>query len=184
MGAVSRPPSTVDELIALGDRANYLLFWGHRPQRDGSVGAGSLSQWWPVEFTVDGVLFRSAEHFMMWRKAMLFGDDGTAARIVEAATPKDAKALGRRVAGFDERVWSDHRFEIVVAAGREKFGQNPDLRTYLLGTGDRVLVEASPTDRVWGIGLAASDERATDPTRWRGLNLLGFALMQARADLR
>ncbi|GIM97021.1 NADAR family protein [Paractinoplanes toevensis] len=176
-------PSSADDLIALGGRVKYLLFWGHRAQRDGSVGAGCLSQWWPVEFTVDGVLFRSAEHYMMWRKAMLFGDEETAGRIVRAGHPRDAKMLGRGVAGFDEPTWVQQRFPIVVEASRHKFGQHADLRAWLLGTGDRVLVEASPTDRIWGIGLPAADPRATDPARWEGLNLLGFALMRARADL-
>ncbi|GIF00275.1 NADAR family protein [Paractinoplanes rishiriensis] len=175
-------PLSVADLVPLKDQVKYLLFWGHRPQPDGSVGAGCLSQWWPVEFTVDGVRFRTAEHYMMWRKALLFGDRESADRIVAAKHPRDAKMLGRGVAGFDEQTWVDRRFEIVVEASRQKFGQNPDLRTWLLGTANRVLVEASPTDRVWGIGLAASDERATDPARWRGLNLLGFALMQARSE--
>lgn len=183
MNAVTAPPSNIEELVALGDRVKYLLFWGHRPQRDGSIGAGCLSQWWPVEFTVDGVVFRSAEHYMMWSKALLFGDKAMAERIVAAGHPRDAKLLGRGVAGFDEQTWADHRFRIVVEASRAKFGQHADLREWLTGTGDRVLVEASPTDRVWGIGLPASDERATDPSRWRGLNLLGFALMRARVEL-
>ncbi|GAA0531235.1 NADAR domain-containing protein [Paractinoplanes ferrugineus] len=173
----------VDELIANPKKRKYLYFWGHQPQRDGSVGAGCLSQWWPVEFTVDGVTFRSAEHYMMWRKAMLFGDRRMAERIVAAGHPRDAKMLGRGVAGFDEKTWVEHRFAIVVEAGRAKFGQNDDLRAWLSKTGDRVLVEASPTDRVWGIGLTATDPRAADPARWRGLNLLGFALTRARSDL-
>ncbi|MFF5290980.1 NADAR family protein [Paractinoplanes globisporus] len=176
------PPSTVDDLLARADRLEFLLFWGHRPQRDGSIGPGCLSQWWPVEFTVDGVLFRSAEHYMMWRKALLFDDRATAERIVAAGHPREAKMLGRAVAGFDGPTWAEHRFAIVTEASRHKFGQHPDLRDWLVGTGDRVLVEASPTDRVWGIGLAAADERATDPARWRGLNLLGFALMRARLE--
>ena len=133
---------------------------------------------------MDGVAFRSAEHYMMWRKAQLFGDHGTAGRIVAAGHPRDAKMLGRSVANFDDQTWVEHRFEIVTDASRHKFGQHDDLRAWLVGTGDRVLVEASPTDRVWGIGLAATDERATDPTRWRGLNLLGFALMRARDEWR
>ncbi|MEU4239885.1 NADAR family protein [Actinoplanes sp. NPDC026619] len=176
-------PSRVEDLIAVPEQRKYLLFWGHRPQRDGSIGAGCLSQWWPVEFTVDGVVFRSAEHYMMWRKAMLFGDTEMAARIVAAGHPRDAKMLGRGVAGFDEKIWVEQRFPIVIEASRAKFGQHEDLRTWLLGTGARVLVEASPTDRIWGIGLAAADPRAADPAQWRGLNLLGFALMRARADL-
>jgi ribA/ribD-fused uncharacterized protein len=184
---VDGSPRTVDQLQALidtGRRVKYLLFWGHRPERDGSIGAGCLSQWWPAEFAVDGITFGSAEHYMMWRKATLFGDDDTAARVVAAGHPRQAKMLGRRVRDFDEPTWLAHRYDIVVDAGVAKFGQNPRLREFLLGTGDRILVEASPTDRIWGIGLAASDVRAADPAQWIGLNLLGFALMQARATLR
>lgn len=120
---------------------------------------------------------------MMAAKARLFGDEEIARQVLGARTPGAAKALGRRVAGFDEDVWRAHRFAVVVAANVAKFGRHADLRGYLLGTNNRVLVEASPVDRVWGIGLTADDPRAADPARWRGLNLLGFALMQARADL-
>jgi ribA/ribD-fused uncharacterized protein len=184
---VDETPRTVDELLALintGRRVKYLLFWGHRPAPDGTIGAGCLSQWWPAAFTSDGATFRSAEHYLMWRKAKLFGDDETAARVVAAGHPRQAKLLGRRVRDFDEQTWLVHRYGIVVDASVAKFGQNPALRAFLLGTGDLVVVEASPTDRIWGIGLAASDVRALDPAQWIGLNLLGFALMQARATLR
>ncbi len=85
--------------------------------------------------------------------------------------------------GFDEGTWTARRWDLVVEGNVAKFGQDPALAAYLLGTGSRVLVEASPRDRVWGIGLAAGDERAADPARWRGLNLLGFALMEARRRL-
>jgi ribA/ribD-fused uncharacterized protein len=91
--------------------------------------------------------------------------------------------MGRRVQGFDEEVWAAARFDIVVAASVAKFGQHPELCGFLLGTAGRVLVEASPQDRVWGIGLAADDMRARDPRQWLGLNLLGFALMRARTVL-
>jgi ribA/ribD-fused uncharacterized protein len=87
------------------------------------------------------------------------------------------------VRGFDETVWTARRFELVVAGNIAKFGQDPALRAFLLGTANRVLVEASPRDRIWGIGLSAANERATVPSEWRGLNLLGFALMQAREQL-
>lgn len=183
---VSEHPRTVDELVtmtAAGRRVRYVFFWGHRPQRDGSIGTGCLSQWWPVTFTADGVTFRSAEHYMMWRKALLFGDTESAARIVAASHPRQAKMLGRRVRGFDDATWERHRSAIVVQACVAKFGRHDELRAFLLGTGRRVLVEASPTDRIWGIGLSATDDRAADPARWRGLNLLGFALMEARATL-
>lgn len=173
----------VDELVKRRDRVKYLLFWGHRPEPDGRIGKGCLSQWWPAPFVVDGVEFATAEHYMMWRKAELFGDRGSAARILDARHPKQAKELGRGIPGFDQGEWERHRYDIVVAGSVAKFGQRTELRDYLLATGTRVLVEASPLDRVWGIGLAADDPRAQDPTAWRGLNLLGFALTEARAVL-
>ncbi|WP_233219922.1 NADAR family protein [Micromonospora sp. RP3T] len=177
--------SVADLTAALdaGRSVRYLHFWGHRPQRDGSVGAGCLSQWWPAAFTVDGREFATAEHWMMWHKATLFDDHATAERVLAATHPHRAKALGRQVRGFDEAVWVARRREVVVAGNVAKFGQHEPLRRFLLGTGDRVLVEASPTDRVWGIGLTADDPRAADPATWRGENLLGFALMAAREQL-
>ncbi|MDX8145743.1 NADAR family protein [Lentzea sp. BCCO 10_0061] len=161
----------------------YLFFWGHQPERDGSIGKGCLSQWWPCTFVVDGQEFASAEHYMMWRKALLFGDASVASRVLAARTPGEAKALGREVSGFSDSAWESTRLEIVVEGNLAKFGQDPALRSYLLGTGSRVLVEASPQDRVWGIGLVASDPRAQDPSSWLGLNLLGEALMEVRSRL-
>ncbi|MBH0779244.1 NADAR family protein [Nocardia bovistercoris] len=179
--------SSVEELVALldaGASVKYLYFWGHRPQRDGSVGQGCLSQWWPVEFTADGNTFATAEHYMMWRKAMLFGDEDAAGRVLAARHPKRAKEIGREVRDYDESLWCAHRFDIVVAGNTAKFGQHPELGDYLLRTGDRVVVEASPVDRIWGIGAAADDPVAQDPRRWPGTNLLGFALMRTRTALR
>jgi ribA/ribD-fused uncharacterized protein len=178
---------TVDELLNFvrdGGQPKYLLFWGHQPPRAGGVGKGCLSQWWPAPFTVGGMSYPSAEHFMMTAKALLFGDTWSADRIRAAASPRAAKALGREVRGFDEQHWAERRFDLVVRGNLAKFSQHPDLRDYLLGTGSRVLAEASPLDRIWGIGLAADDERATSPGHWPGLNLLGFALMEVRQQLR
>jgi len=166
-----------------GARLKYLFFWGHQPGPDETIGAGCLSQWWPAPFTVDDVTYPTAEHYMMHHKARLFRDEATAARILTAPHPKAAKNLGRQVHGFDDTTWNTHRYDIVTAASTAKFSQNPSLRDYLLRTGDRILVEASPLDRIWGIGLAADDPRATSPTHWRGLNLLGFALMHTRTSL-
>lgn len=163
---------------------DFLFFWGHRPERDGGVGTGCLSQWWPARFTADGHSFASAEHYMMWRKATLFGDADAAARVLASTDPREAKAIGRQVAGFDTATWEGERYGIVVSGSLAKFGQHADLRAFLLGTGDRVLVEASPDDRVWGIGLTADDPRARDRATWRGLNLLGQALTDTRAVLR
>lgn len=186
---MTRPLSSVrsvDTLIAYAagaPRVKYLHFWGHRPQRDGSVGPGCLSQWWPAPFTVDGVTYATAEHWMMAGKARLFGDAEAERRALDAPHPKAAKAAGRAVRAFVDAVWERERFALVAEGSRHKFQQHPDLREFLLGTANRVLVEASPLDRVWGIGLSADDERADDPARWRGLNLLGFALMDTRDRL-
>ncbi|WP_051367452.1 NADAR family protein [Hamadaea tsunoensis] len=178
---------TKDDLaraVAAGTKVKYLFFWGHQPQRDGSIGAGCLSQWWPARFSVDDVEYATAEHWMMWSKATLFGDREIADRVLAVRHPQEAKVLGREVRGFDQRTWDEHRYAIVLAGSLAKFGRHDDLRRFLLGTKDRVLVEASPVDRVWGIGLAATDPRAQDPARWRGLNLLGFALGETRERLR
>jgi ribA/ribD-fused uncharacterized protein len=182
--AEARSREELAVLTQRGARPKYLFFWGHRPQRDGAIGQGSLSQWWPSPFTVDGVTYPTAEHWMMAGKARLFGDDAALARILGAPHPGAAKKAGRQVRGFDEDTWICHRWDLVVSGNVAKFGQDTALREYLLGTGSRVLVEASPLDRVWGIGLAADDERTADPASWRGLNLLGFALMEARERLR
>ena len=177
---------SVDELVRLiesGARVKFVLFRGHRGRADGRVDKACLSQWWPVRFHADGQVFESAEHYMMWRKAMLFGDEGTAGRILAAGHPGEAKKLGRLVDGFDDEVWQRERWGIVVAASLAKFGQDQARRDYLVGTGRKVLVEASPYDAIWGIGVSRDDPVAADPARWPGLNLLGFALMQARAEL-
>ncbi|WP_441246194.1 NADAR family protein [Kitasatospora sp. McL0602] len=181
--AETRTREELAALVASGARPKYLLFWGHRPENDGRIGTGSLSQWWPSAFTVDGVRYATAEHWMMAGKARLFGDEEILPRILEARTPAEAKKFGRLVKGFDDAQWVAARFELVVQGNVAKFGQDDALRTYLLNTAQRVLVEASPMDRLWGIGLAADNERATNPDQWRGLNLLGFALMEARARL-
>jgi len=169
--------------VRSGARVKYLHFWGHRPRPDGQVGASCLSQWWPSPFTVAGVEYATAEHWMMASKARLFGDEEAERRALDAPNPALAKKAGRLVRGFDDAIWERERYGIVVDASVHKFAAHADLRAFLLGTGERVLVEASPLDRVWGIGLAADDERATDPERWRGPNLLGFALMAARERL-
>ncbi|MFH8803698.1 NADAR family protein [Streptomyces sp. NPDC017936] len=170
--------------VRAGARIKYLYFWGHRPRPDGRVGASCLSQWWPSPFTVDGVAYATAEHWMMAGKARVFGDASAERQALAAEHPSQAKRAGRLVRGFDEATWERERFRLVVEGSVHKFAAHPELRAFLLNTGERVLVEASPVDRVWGIGLAADDEAASDPQRWRGPNLLGFALMEARERLR
>ena len=161
----------------------YLFFWGHQPHPDGRITPSCFSQWWPSPFAVDGVRYETAEHYMMAEKARLFGDSAACQKILAASHPGAAKKLGREVRGYDEAIWSQHRFEIVVQGNEAKFGQHNELKAYLLNTKARVLVEASPYDRIWGIGLGEADAAATNPEKWQGLNLLGFALMKVRATL-
>lgn len=166
-----------------GLEPEFFFFWGHRPLPGGRIGKPCLSQWWAGEFSVDGVTYPTAEHFMMAEKARLFGDDEACEEILAAPDPGAAKKLGRKVRGFDEERWRAARFDIVVRGNLAKFSQRPELCAFLHATRDQVLVEASPDDRIWGIGLSATDPRAPDPHQWQGLNLLGFALMEVRSEL-
>lgn len=166
-----------------GARPQLLHFWGHQPSKDGRVSASCFSQWWPARFEVDGVEYPTAEHWMMAGKARLFGDGDRLQAILGADSPKQAKAMGRGVKPFDPARWDAAKRQIVFDGNLAKFSQNPELAAFLIDTGTKVLVEASPVDRVWGIGLAADDERANDPTQWRGDNLLGFVLMDVRDRL-
>ena len=169
---------------AAGATFEYLLFWGHGVPEDGSTGPTCLSNCYPASFHVDGVAYPSAEHWMMAAEARLFGDQGHLAQILRAPDPKTAKSLGRQVAGFDDATWRAHARELVAEGAFAKFDQNPPLRDYLLGTGAAVLVEASPYDRRWGIGLSAGSDKARHPDTWGGQNWLGFALMDVRDRLR
>jgi len=164
-----------------GEKLKFVFFWGHQTSKNG-ITASCFSQWYGAPFTVDGQRYPTAEHFMMAEKAALFGDQEVRKQVLLAPNPGAAKALGRQVRGFDEPTWLQHRFSIVVRANEAKFSQTPELGEFLKQTGKRVLVEASPVDRVWGIGLAQEDEKANNPNQWRGLNLLGFALMKVRGD--
>jgi len=162
----------------------YLCFWGHTPRQKGVVDKSCFSQWYPAAFAVAGDAYATAEHWMMAEKARLFGNDDVRQRIIAARHPDEAKKLGRQVTGFDPQVWDEQKYALVKTGNYQKFTQHPQLRDYLLTTGSRVLVEASPVDAIWGIGLAASHPDALQPARWPGQNLLGFALMEVRDQLR
>ncbi|NTS43987.1 NADAR family protein [Flavisolibacter sp. BT320] len=170
--------------IENGDKVDYLLFWGHTNNGNETTGKFLFSQWYPSPFTVDGVTYKTAEHWMMAEKARLFGDHGILLQILQADTPKEAKALGRQVKGFIPAVWDERCFQIVVAGNEHKFSQNDKFKDFLLSTGDKIIVEASPVDAIWGNGLPQDHENAYKPKSWRGQNLLGFALMQVRDILR
>jgi ribA/ribD-fused uncharacterized protein len=161
-------------------KLKFLFFWGHRPTKDGKLSSSCFSQWWPAPFMVHGRRYPTAEHWMMTQKALLFKDEQVAEHIGAAMSPKQAKELGRKVTGFDDATWNGARYRIVLDGCLAKFGQDENLREYLRQTEGKVLVEASPVDRIWGIGLAADDPQANNPLLWRGLNLLGFALMETR----
>jgi hypothetical protein len=182
--AAMRRLESLKTTSAQGSRPSLFFFYGHRPLPGGRIGKACLSQWWPSSFTVEGDRYATAEHFMMAQKARLFCDRDVFARILAAPHPAEAKKLGRQVKGFDERAWREHRFDVVVRGNLGKFSQSRRLGQFLLATDGDVLVEASPTDRVWGIGLAAGDPRSNRPELWRGLNLLGFALTEVRDRLR
>lgn len=169
--------------LSTGNRVKYVYFWGHR-KTEGQVTKTCFSQWYDAPFTQNGELYLTVEHFMMAEKAKLFGDQGKREEILAAGNPGKAKALGREVRSFDQSLWDERKFDIVVCGNVEKFQQNPELEQFLLNTGARVLVEASPLDQVWGVGLAADDPRIEDPGQWNGENLLGFALMETRRRLK
>lgn len=141
---------------------------------------GPFSQWHPSSFTLGGVTYSHAEQFMMHAKALLFGDQETAAKILLADTPREQKALGREVKGFSQSIWELFREGIVFTGSYAKFTQNPDLLRELLATKGTTLVEASPRDTIWGIGLGAENPKAKNRSQWRGLNLLGEALTRVR----
>ena len=163
-----------------GTRQKFLYFWGHRGRADKVVSKACFSQWWPSSFEVEGNQFASAEHWMMAEKARLFGAEDIYYKILEARSPRKAKSLGRQVERFDADVWDVAKYDIVVRGNFHKFTQHDDLGLFLKNTGKRVLVEASPVDKIWGVGLAQDDPMIEKPSKWRGQNLLGFALMSVR----
>jgi ribA/ribD-fused uncharacterized protein len=160
----------------------FVFFW-----QSGSP----FSQWHPAGFVakssvnndVPAFEFKNAEQFMMAEKALLMEDMDSYQLILKNGNPKYVKAIGRKVRHWDEKRWKAHREGIVYAGNLHKFSQNQHLKKVLLDTEFKELVEAAPNDRIWGIGLRASDPRAKDRSRWHGLNLLGKALMKVRETL-
>ena len=174
----------VMDAFAAGDKTELLMFWGHQPSKNGTIGKSCFSQWWKSDFWFYGEQFCCMEQCMMLGKASLFQDKVAAEKIMASDDPMKIKKLGRSVQNFDDKLWDSFKYPLVLTGNYNKFVQNPQLRNFLLSTGDRILVEASPYDREWGIGLSADDPRAKDPQQWQGKNLLGFALMEARDEIR
>lgn len=144
---------------------------------------GFLSQWYKSKFTENGIEFNTAEQYMMYKKAELFNDDIVKQKILSTSNPKIIKALGREVKNFDEKIWNEHKYNIVLQGNILKFSQNGILKTLLIGTGNKILVEASPYDKIWGIGIDPHNADRFDPNLWKGQNLLGFAIMEAREKI-
>jgi ribA/ribD-fused uncharacterized protein len=151
----------------------HAFFWG-------SV----MSQWFIRPMEVGGVRYNCCEQWMMAGKARLFGDEKALGKIMGTDSPKEQKALGRTVKGFVPCEWDAACRRIVYEGNLAKFSQHEDLRQYLLGSGDLVIVEASPHDRIWGIGMKRSEPGVEDPKNWRGKNWLGEAIMEARRTIR
>ena len=175
-------PTLISHLAA-GNAVDFVVFWGHTPKDPAKVDKSCLSQWFVASFVLDGITYKTAEHFMMAEKARLFRDEKALAAIIEAPTPSDAKRLGRTVANYDDKAWGRARSLSVVKGNVAKFDQNEALGAFLKETGESILVECSPRDRIWGIGMGASNPDARNPAKWRGQNLLGFALVAARDEL-
>lgn len=167
-----------------GEKLEFELFYGHWENKDGKITNTCLSQWFMRDFEVDGVVYSCAEQYMMASKARLFGCEEVLGMIMSSLHPNDMKGWGRRVRPFDPEVWEDNCRDIVLKGNLAKFSQNKDLLEYLLGTGDKIIVEASPYDAIWGIGMGKQDPRAKNPMQWNGSNYLGFVLMEVRDRLR
>jgi ribA/ribD-fused uncharacterized protein len=170
--------------VAKGTEIKYNFFWGHTPKIPGATDKSCLSQWFPAVFTVEGIVYPTAEHWMMAEKARLFKDEEALSAILKTPKPGTAKALGRTVRNFDKTIWDAKAYHIVVEGNVHKFSQNESMKNLLMTTGNTVIVEASPRDRIWGIGMGQENKNAQDPHTWRGKNWLGFALMEARDKLK
>lgn len=154
------------------NREDMALFWG-----------GPFSQWFPSNFEIDGVVYNTAEQYMMAEKARLFADEEMEQAIMMTDDPRKQKAIGRNVRNFDKDKWEAIAQEVVYRANYAKFTQDEKLKKVLLDTGSKIIVEASPLDTIWGIGLAETDDDCLDTDLWRGTNWLGEAIMRVRSAI-
>lgn len=144
---------------------------------------GVFSQWHPTPFTLERVVFATAEQWMMFAKAQIFGDLERAEQILATPDPSEQKRLGQQVRDFDQDVWDESKISVVYSGNRAKFEQNDGALRQLKATDGKMLVEANPRDWIWGTGLAIDDPRLHHPAEWRGTNLLGRVLTKVRDDL-
>lgn len=151
----------------------------HNPNEEN----GYLSNWYPSLFTVEKKNFSSMEQFMMYRKAICFGDEAVAKNILSTDDASQIKALGRQVSNYDEHIWNGIRQIVVYEGLLAKFSQNEDLKDRLKSTGEAILAECAVKDLIWGVGLSMKDPNRLDKTKWKGQNLLGYTLMMVRECL-
>ena len=151
---------------------NYTFFW-----------TGPFSQWFPAKFVIDDVKYISTEQYMMAQKAVLFDDKEAFKNIMLTHSPRKQKAFGRAVKGFNKNEWEKVARGLVYMGNYAKFTQNPDLKEFILKTSGTELVEASPYDKIWGIGLPEGHKDIYDPKKWKGKNWLGQVLTQVRLKI-
>lgn len=151
----------------------------HNPDEEN----GYLSNWYISEFKIDSIKFSSMEQYMMYKKAIVFNDNKIAKEILETKDVSKIKALGRQVSNYNDTYWNGVRQIIIYKGLFEKFSQNEDLKKRLMNTGNDILAECAVQDKIWGIGLSMKDVNRWDMEKWRGENLLGFALMMVREEL-
>lgn len=166
-----------------GKKLDFLFFFGHTNDKE-NVTKSCLSQWYISNFKESIYNFNCMEKYMMYCKADLFNDEKIKKEILENSSPKTIKELGRKVQSFNENIWNKIKYSIVLHGNYYKFTQNESLMRFILSTKNKVLAEASPYDKVWGIKMSADDENVNNPTKWKGENLLGFALMEVRGEIR
>ena len=154
----------------------YTYFWSVKDKD-----YGCFSQWYLTDFEEEGVWFNCSEQYMMAKKALLFGDCEIYEKILKAKSPKVMKALGRKVRSFDPKIWENERYDIVYCGNMLKFGYNADILDILRSTGDNVIAEASPYDKIWGIGMRK--RKGLTSKDWNGKSLLGKVLMEVRESL-
>lgn len=145
---------------------------------------GEFSQWYKSSMIIDGITYTTCEQYMMSQKALLFKDKEIYKKIMESDSPKEYKALGRKIKNFNEEIWNNNKRDIVFKANIAKFTQNKELKNKLLSTGNKILVEASPYDAIWGIKMTKDDSRILNKETWKGENLLGYILMDVREEIK
>ena len=160
-------------------KLKYIFFWGHTSKNE-EISKTCFSQWYNCKFEVDNMIYKTAEQYMMAQKALLFKDNEIYKNIMNSNHPSEYKRLGRKIKNFNETIWNENKYNIVLKGNIAKFSQNISLKNFLINTNKRIIVEASPIDKIWGIGLSQDTKNIENPHNWQGENLLGFALMETR----